>query len=55
MAQTKGEAPLTGMKNQGTGAKANKILEMTHGRKHNPTQEPVQSKRISPSAEKSSP
>ncbi len=51
----KGEAPLTGKKNKGEGAKAAKILTMTHNRKHNPDQAPVQSKRITPSVEKSSP
>jgi len=51
----KGEAPLTGKKNKGEGAAAAKILTMTHNRKHNPDQAPVQSKRITPSAEKSSP
>ena len=51
----KGEAPLTGKKNKGEGAKANKILTMTHNRKHNPDQGSVQSKKITPSVEKSSP
>ena len=55
MAMNKGEAPLSGRKNQGEGARAAKILEMTHNRKHNPDQAPVQSKRISPSVSKSSP
>lgn len=51
----KGEVEVTGKKNQGEGAKASKILEMTHNRKHNPMSDPVNSKRISPSVEKSSP
>lgn len=55
MAMTKGEAPLSGKKNQGEGANASKIQEMTHNRKHNPSQDSVNSKRISPSVEKSSP
>jgi hypothetical protein len=51
----KGEAPLEGKKNKGEGAQFAHILTMTHNRKHNPEQAPVQSKRISPSASKSDP
>ena len=51
----KGEARLDGKKNVGEGAAAAKILEMTHNRKHNPSMDPVQSKKISPDVGKSSP
>jgi hypothetical protein len=52
----KGKASLDGSKkNQGEGAAYAKHLTMTHNRKHNPTQDPVQSKRISPDVGKSSP
>lgn len=51
----KGEAPLEGKKNKGEGSQYAHILTMTHNRKHNPMQEPVQSKKISPSVSKSDP
>jgi hypothetical protein len=55
MAGMKGSCSVTGKKNQGTGAAAAKHQTMTHNRKHNPDQAPVQSKKITPSVEKSSP
>ncbi len=45
----KGMASLKGMKNMGDCGNASKMLVMTHGRKHNPGMEPVQSKKITPS------
>lgn len=52
----KGSVSLDGSKkNQPEGTQAAKILEMTHNRKHNPSMDSVQSKKISPDVGKSSP
>jgi hypothetical protein len=48
MDKGKGHSMAHGKKNEGESSKSSKILVMTHGRKHNPTQNPVQSKRIDP-------